>query len=85
MYFVFVQLQEKFMNIVHGVYGMEAYDTLFMNDTKENVNNIMGCIFFQKFEYEKMKTYLEQKTSNLDKCRMKIVKIYGQWWYKEMS
>ena len=85
MYWIQILVFEKFMNIVHGCTGLEVYDTLFLLDTPDNVSNIMGCLFFEKFEFEEMKTYLEQKTSQLHKCRTKLVKKYGLWWYKQIE
>lgn len=45
----------------------------------------MGTLFFEKFEFEDMRDYLMERTCLLHKCRSKLVKKFGLWWFQRMS
>jgi hypothetical protein len=85
LYDIYVQVFGYLMLIIYGCQTLEPIDSMFMLDDEKNVSNIMGCAYFEKFEFEDMRTYLEAKTSQIDKCRTKLVKRYGLWWNKEMD
>ena len=65
--------------------SLGAFDSVFLLDDKNNYSNILGCMFFEKFEFESMKDYLLGKTENLHKCRSKLVKVFGINFFKKIS
>ena len=73
------------MYIIYGCHRCGITDENFLQDDADNLANICGVFFFEQFEYESMKTYLIQKTAGLHRCRSKLVKIFGFWWYQDMS
>jgi hypothetical protein len=50
-------------------------------DDKKNMTNIVGTLFFEKYEFEEMRDYLIDKTSTVHKCRSKLAKKFGMWWW----
>ena len=79
----------KFINVMlyytHGLEALGSYDYIFLLDDHKNISNIVGSLFFEEFEFDEMKNWIIKKTENLHKCRSKLVKRYGVWWYQEMS
>ena len=65
--------------------GLGAFDSVFLLDDEQNYSNILGCMIFEKFEFESMRDYLFDKTENLHKCRSKLVKVFGIDFFKKMS
>ena len=61
------------------------FDALMMLDDHKNVSNILAACFIEEFEFESMKKYLLLKTSVIHKCRSKLVKIFGLYWFKRMD
>lgn len=62
-----------------------VYDEIFMLDDEKNRANIMACSFFETFDPQSMKVYLQKKCMDLDRCKSKLVKRLGLWWYLELS
>mgnify|MGYP006109887893 CR=1 FL=1 len=56
-----------------------------MQDDPKNISNIVGTLFFEKFEFEEMREYLIKKSAPLHKCRSKLVKHFGMWWFKDLT
>ena len=71
--------------IVFNCEALGGFDAIFLLDDKKNIANIVGVIFFEEFEFESMKEYLLMKTTELHKCRSKLVKKFGIYWWKRMS
>ena len=65
--------------------SMGAFDAVYFLDDNKNYSNVVGPTFFQKFDFEGMRDYLFKKTENIHKCRSKIVKKFGLYWYKQMT
>lgn len=61
--------------------ALKSYDALFMLDDKKNISNIIGSIFFEEFEFESMAKYLVQKAETVHKCRHKLGKHFGIYWF----
>ena len=40
---------------------------------------------FQKFEFEEMRDHLLGKLEKIHKCKSKLVKVFGIYWFQEMS
>jgi len=73
---------------VMSIFGYEELnwgDTLFLMDDDSNRSNIQGTLFFDKFEYEEMRSYIMNKTSVMHRMRSKIVEMFGQFWFVDMS
>jgi hypothetical protein len=64
---------------------MGVFDEVFFLDDRLNNSNIVGALYFDEFEFESMRDYLMAKSSGLHKCRSKVVKRYGMYWYLKMS
>lgn len=45
----------------------------------------MGVGFFEKFDYLSMKEHHINKSQYIDKCRSKLVKQFGLYWFQKMS
>jgi hypothetical protein len=43
--------------------ALTAYDSCMMQDDQKVISNIVGTMFFEKFEYEDMRDYLMNKTT----------------------
>ena len=74
--------------VLYHVLGLEAlgsYDYIFLLDDRKNISNIVGNLFFEEFDFKEMKQYLLNKTADLHKCRSKLVKRFGVWWYLKMD
>ena len=56
-----------------------------MLDYGKNVSNILGAAFFEKFEFEPMKSYNLSRVGEISIGRSKLVKRYGQWWMQQMD
>ena len=62
--------------------GLGPFDAVFLLDDKKNYSNIVGFLQFEKFEFESMRDYLLDKTANIHKCRSKLVKWFGIYWFQ---
>ena len=61
--------------------ALKAYDAIFMLDDRKNISNITGVLFFEQFEFDSMSKYLIQKAESVDKCRHKLGKHFGVYWF----
>jgi len=68
-----------------GCETLRSFDTLALYDDPKNLMNITGLTRFDKFEFEDMKKYIIEKTANLSRCRHKLVKYFGVWYFKKMT
>ena len=64
---------------------MGTFDEVFFLDDRKNNSNILGALHFDQFEFESMRDFLHSRSENLHKCRSKVVKMFGMYWYKKMS
>jgi len=64
---------------------LRSFDTISLFDNPGNLMNIVGLTRFEKFEFEDMKQYLIDRTANLSRCRHKLVKYFGIWYFKKIS
>jgi len=71
--------------LIFGYEELNWGDTLFLMDDDSSRSNVQGCFFFDKFEYEDMRSYILSKTSVMHRMRSKIVEIFGQCWFVDMS
>ena len=70
------------------LFKMEAlgiYDRLVMQDDHLNLTNIVGTCKFQKFDPVSLKTHLIKRLKTIHRCKSKMVKFFGVWYFKEMS
>jgi len=56
-----------------------------MLDQPDNISNCIGCLEFDTYDEQKMRTYLLDKVGLIHRCRSKLVKIMGLWWFKTME
>jgi hypothetical protein len=45
----------------------------------------MAVMRFEKFEYDKFRTRVFEKLKNVSRCRSKMVKFLGVWYFKRMD
>jgi len=64
---------------------MSPFDAICLFDDQKNRANPVLCLVFDKFDYEEMKNYLLEKTKAISRGRSKIVKIFGLFYFKQMS
>jgi hypothetical protein len=65
--------------------ALNAHDYSFLLEEKNNSHTIMGAGVFEKFEFEPMKKYLLEKAEHIHKCKSKLVKKFGVFWYQLMT
>jgi len=65
--------------------ALNAHDYSFLLEEKNNSHTIMGAGVFEKFEFEPMKKYLLEKAVHVHKCKSKLVKKFGVFWYQLMT
>jgi hypothetical protein len=65
--------------------SLQPFDAVFLQDDPLNRSNIVGALYTEPFEFERMKSYFIAKTENIHKCRSKVVKKFGQFWFQKMS
>ena len=70
------------MMVAFNYEALGSFDSFFLLDDSKHVSNEIGVLYFEKFEYERMKMYLESKTKNFHKCRSKLVKKFGLHYFK---
>ena len=80
-YFILYRLFEELMNLVLNCEALSLYDSILMQDDQKNISNIVGTMFFEKFQWEEMRDYLMTRTGLVHKCRSKLVKRFGIWWF----
>ena len=59
-------------------------DALFMLDDPLNLSNCLATISFAPYDAQHMRQYLLTKLGSFHRCRSKLVKIMGLWWFKKM-
>ena len=64
---------------------MALADMIFMQENPENLSNVIGVVFMEKFDYESMRKHLLKQTACLHRFRHKQVKHLGNWYYQRMS
>ena len=55
-------LFNKFMMAVFKCEALGCFDATFLLDSPDNIANCIGCVFFEKFEFEEMKDHILAKT-----------------------
>jgi NRPS condensation-like uncharacterized protein len=85
MYSCLSQALEVYMDLAYNCESLTPFDAIFLLDQRNNCSNFLGCVFFEKFEYESMRDYLEQKTEMMHKCRSKLTNKLGLYWFQKVS
>ena len=85
LYFILMNIFCLFMQKFYKCERVGLVDENFLFDDDKNLANIVGVFFFDQYDYESMKHFLITKTAGLHRCRSKLVKIFGLWWFKEMN
>ena len=85
VYYFILTIFDFIMWHTAGCEGLGAFDAIFLLDDEKNISQFVGTIIFEKFEFEQMKQYLLNKTEDLHKCRSKLVKKFGIYWFQKMS
>ena len=68
-----------------GCEALGPFDAIFLLDDERNVSNVVGALTFEKFEFERMRDHLLKKTEDLHRCRSKLVKKFGIYWFQRMT
>lgn len=85
MYELLLQIFCFFMSITMGCNSLGNHDFQFLLDEKDNNHLIVGAGVFEKFDYISFKQHLINKTQYINRCRSKLVKMFGLYWFKEMG
>ena len=80
-YWLIMVLFDCIMYYVFGLESLSPFDAVFLLNDHKNMANMIGALFFETFEYESMQKYLEEKSSKVHKCRSKLVKKLGLWYF----
>jgi len=81
---VYWLLMTMFCSIMYATIRCEAlgpFDAIFLLDDRKNLSNILASMFIEPLEFDSFKQYLFGKLDKLHKCRSKLVKHYGMYWY----
>ena len=84
-YVLIMSLFKQIMYLTCRCESLGPFDAVFLLDDRKNLSNIVSCCFTETFEFDSMKKYIHSKTSNLHKCRSKLSKKFGLWWFQEMD
>ena len=81
LYNVLLAIFQKTMELVFGCEGLSSMDALFLNDDERNLSNLVACIFIEPYEYLSMKKFLIKRTEDIQRCRTKLVKKFGMYYF----
>lgn len=56
-----------------------------MEDNEGNWTNIIGVLRFEKLEYEGVRQLIFERLKNVGRCRSKMIKLFGIWYFKRMD
>ena len=83
---IYRALFDKLMLILFDMETLGLYDRIMMEDDERNWTNIIGAARFKKqADFEQMKTHLFERLKHIHRCRSKMVKFFGVWYFKKMS
>ena len=85
LYSLLMSAFSQYMKVVHNCDAPYEFDAVFLFDDEKNISNILGCVIVEEFAFEGMKQSLIERTARMEKCRSKLCKQYGLWWYKKMT
>ena len=84
-YAFFNMLVNHFMWTTYRCEALNAHDYSFLMEESANSHTIVGVGVFEKFEFESTKKYLLAKAADVHKCKSKLVKRFGVFWYQLMT
>lgn len=61
--------------------ALSGTDAMFMQDDPLNISNCFGCVSFDSYNQDDMKNYLLSRVGYMHRCRSKLVKVFGLWWF----
>ena len=71
-----------------SLFGLETpgvYDRIMMEDSEGNWTNVIGATRFEKLEFESLRDAILDRLEHVHRCRSKMVKIFGVWYFKRME
>ena len=74
--------------LLYSMFDLETpgvYDRIMMEDAEGNWTNIIGVLRFEKMEFEPFRDLIFERLKNVNRCRSKMVKIFGVWYFKKMG
>lgn len=82
-------ITQLFKTLMHRVFNYEPLNEMDRvsthDDPKYFLSNLVGCCFFDKFEYDKMKNHLLKKTKTINRMRHLKVKFFSTHFFKLMN
>lgn len=85
VYSILMSIFKKFMLLAFRYEALGPFDALFLLDDPKNLSNILACCYLEPFEFNQMMQVLLKRLDKLHKCKSKLVKFLGLWWFKEMD
>lgn len=82
---IIMQFFYLIMSVAFRCEPLGNHDFQFLLDEDTNAHTIIGVGFFEKFDYISMKNYMIEKSEKIDKCRSKLVKKFGLFWFQKMD
>tara|TARA_B110000305_G_C19179856_1_gene511448 strand:+ start:47 stop:337 length:291 start_codon:yes stop_codon:yes gene_type:complete len=84
--FIFCMFMDMlWTNILERVYKLEIMPPIdlafILQEDPKNQMNYIGGIFYDKFDGEVWKENLIKKLANIHRCRAKVVKMFGSYWF----
>jgi hypothetical protein len=85
-YYGVIKVLNTGMFYIFGYEALSSMDVIFLEAEEEkNVSNVIACTFFEPLEFESTKADLLSRVTKMHKCKSKLVKKFGLWYYVEMS
>ena len=85
VYFLILTIFDQIMWYTADCESLGAFDAIFLLDDKSNRSNNLGVLTFEQFDFESMRDHLINKTETVHKCRSKLVKKFGVYWFQKMD
>jgi hypothetical protein len=85
LYLLIFKLFQIIVESVSEYESIGTFDQVFFLDDLKNNSNLLGTLYFDEFQFQPMKDFLLKKSHGLHKCRSKVVKMFGMYWFKKMG
>ena len=81
VYACLMAILDGILSILYNVEKLGVFDNLMNADKYDNLTQPIGVLFFDKFEFKEMKDHILKKTTDIPRCRSKLTKIMGIWYF----
>lgn len=84
--FVLIKAMDMLFKILFGWESLSVMDSYFMIDRPESQTNVVAISEFEKFDAQKMKTWVHDKLcSTLPRGKKRLIQRFGRWYFEPMN